>query len=113
VLEIFVAAHGGDGLKIALAQTQQPQGAAHDVDFGDLTAAPDQAAHLPPQVAGAVDTGADQRQAGVAGVEFVVALLEEHSLHICTCQVSFWDRRLLVNFYQNFNELIVLLTIFY
>jgi hypothetical protein len=113
LLEILVVAHGGDGLKITLAQAQQPQGAAHNVDFGDLAAAPDQAAHLPPQVTGVVDAGADQWQAGVAGGEFVVALLEDQSLHVCTCQVSFWDRRILINFIRNFNVLIVLLTTSY
>ena len=47
----------------------------------------------------AVDARAGQGQAGVAGVEFVVALLDDESLHVCTCQVSFLDRCILINFY--------------
>jgi hypothetical protein len=47
----------------------------------------------------AVDARAGQGQAGVAGVEFVVALLDDQSLHVFTCQVSFLDRRILINFY--------------
>jgi hypothetical protein len=35
----------------------------------------------------------------VAGVEFVVALLEDKSLHVFTCQVSFLDRCILQNIY--------------
>ena len=91
--------HAGDGLEIALAQAQQPQVAAEDVDVGDLAATSTQPAHLPPQVAVAVDARAGQGQAGVAGVEFVVALLDDQSLHVFTCQVSFLDRRILINFY--------------
>ena len=55
----------------------------------------------------AVDTGANQAQAGVAGVKFAVALLDDQSLHVFTCQVSFFDRYILINFYLNFNILIV------
>ena len=40
----------------------------------------------------AVDARAGQCQAGVAGVEFVVALLDDESLHVCTCQVSFFGQ---------------------
>ena len=99
LLEKVVVAHAGDGLEIALAQAQQPQVAAQDVDVGDLPAASTQPAHLPPQVAVAVDARAGQGQAGVAGVEFVVALLDDPSLHVFTCQVSFLDRRILINLY--------------
>ena len=99
LLEKVVVAHAGDGLEIALAQAQQPQVAAQDVDVGDLAATSTQPAHLPPQVAVAVDARAGQGQAGVAGVEFVVALLDDQSLHVCTCQVSFLDRCILINFY--------------
>ena len=107
LLEIVVAAHAGDGLEIALAQAQQPQVAAQDIDVGDLPVAPTQSTHLPAQVAVAVDTGANQAQAGVAGVKFAVALLDDQSLHVFTCQVSFFDRYILINFYLNFNILIV------
>ena len=35
---------------------------------------------------------ADQSQARMTGVEFLAALLQEQSLHLCTCRVSFRDR---------------------
>ena len=99
LLEKVVVAHADDGLEIALAQAQQPQVATEDVDVGDLAATSTQPAHLPPQVAVTVDARAGQGQAGVAGVEFVVALLEDKPLHVFTCQVSFQDRRILQYFY--------------
>jgi hypothetical protein len=46
-----------------------------------------------------IDARANQGQAGVAGIEFVVALLKDKSLHVFTCQVSFQDRRILQYFY--------------
>ena len=78
-----------------------------------LPAAPGQAAHPWPQIAVTVDACADQGQAGVAGVEFVVALLEDQSLHVFTCQGSFRDRCILQNFYRNFSILNAYLTNFY
>ena len=56
---------------------------------------------------------ANQAQAGVAGVKFVVALFDDQSLHVFTCQVSFLDRYILINFYLNFNILIASLATFY
>jgi len=38
-----------------------------------------------PEVAVAVAAGADQGQTEVAGVEFVIAMLKNQSLHVCTC----------------------------
>ena len=99
LLEKVVVAHADDGLEITLAQAQQPQVAAQDIDVGDLAATSTQPAHLPPQVAVAVDARASQGQAGVAGIESVVALLEDQSLHVFTCQVSFLDRCILINLY--------------
>jgi hypothetical protein len=42
----------------------------------------------------------------VAGVELFVALLQDDSLHVFTCRVSFSYRLILQYFYKNFKELI-------
>ena len=52
-------------------------------------------------------------QGGVVGVEFVVALIEDQSLHVCTCQVSFRGGCILINFYLNFIILTVHFVTFY
>jgi hypothetical protein len=66
-----------------------------------------------PQATVVVDARANQGQAGMAGVEFVVALLKDESLHIFTCQVSFQDRRILQYFYLDLNKLIATLQQFH
>ena len=71
---------------------------ALSVSFPIATAIAAVRSSLPSQVAVAIDARAGQGQAGVAGVEFVVALLDDQSLHVFTCQVSFLDRRILINF---------------
>jgi len=65
------------------------------------------------KVAVPVDTGTDQGQAGVAGVKFFVALLEDKSLHVITCRVRFWDRCIQQYFYRKINNLSVKLLQFH
>ncbi len=85
LLEIVVLPHGGNGLIIALAQTQQAKIAAKDVDLGNVIAPLGYPANMPAEVAVSVDAGTGQDQAGMAGVELFAALLQDHSFHVCTC----------------------------
>ena len=89
LLEVLVIPLGGDGLIIALPKTQQAEVTADNVDLGNVIAPLAHAAKSSPQVTVVIDARANQSQAGVAGVEFVVALLEDEPLHIFTCQVGF------------------------
>jgi len=85
LFEIVVLSHGGNGLIIALAQTQQAQIAAQDIDLGNVIAPLGRPADIPAKVTVPVDAGASQGQPGVAGVEFFAALLQEHSFHVFAC----------------------------
>jgi len=62
LFEVFVLTHGGNGLVIAFAQTQQAKIAAKNIDLSNVIASFGHPADIPAKVAVPVDAGASQGQ---------------------------------------------------